>query len=73
MQTKILGIILAVVGIAMMIYTSVDLITSKDVIGFGPMQVDGTISHPFHWPPIVGVIVLVGGVAFLLTGKRKTV
>ena len=71
MQTRNIGIALVAIGLIMMIYTGFTLITTKKVVDLGPIQIDKNEKHPIQWSPIVGVVLLVGGVALIATGKKR--
>jgi len=71
MQTRNVGIILVIIGIIMMIYTGFNYVTTKNVVDVGPVQINKQENHPVRWSPIVGVLLLAGGVVILLTGKKR--
>ena len=71
MQTKTIGIVLIIIGIIMIAYTGFNIITTKKVVDVGPIQVNKEENHPVVWSPIVGVLVLVGGVVIIAVGKGK--
>jgi len=68
---RYLGIILIILGGLMMIYTGFNYITKEKVVDLGPIEVNKEKNHPVQWSPIVGAIMLVGGIAVLLTNKDK--
>ncbi len=70
MQTKTIGIILAVIGLIMMIYTGFTYVTTEKVVDLGPLEVNKEESHPVQWSPIVGGILLVGGIVLIATNKK---
>ncbi len=70
MNTKTLGIILVVIGVIMMIYTGFDYITTKNVVDAGPIQINQKEHHPVQWSPIVGGILLLGGIVIIVSGKK---
>ena len=70
MQRKPIGIVLIVIGIIMMIYTGFNYVTSKKVVDLGPIQINKEENHPVKWSPIVGVILLVGGILVVVTDKK---
>jgi hypothetical protein len=70
MKTKTTGIILIVLGILMMIYTGFNYITTKNVVDVGSLQVNQKEEHPVHWSPIVGAILLVGGIIVVASNKK---
>jgi hypothetical protein len=68
---KSLGIVLASIGLIMMIYTGFNLVTKEKVVDLGPIEINKTINHPVQWSPIVGTILLVGGIVIILIPKAK--
>ncbi len=71
MKTKTLGIVVAIIGILMIIYTGFSYMTTEKVVDFGPMEMSVEESHPVQWSPIVGVILLVGGIVIVAMDKKK--
>lgn len=71
MNTKSTGILLIVIGMIMMIYTGFNYVTTKKVVDIGPIEINKETSHPVQWSPIIGGILLVGGIVILSTGKGK--
>jgi uncharacterized membrane protein YdcZ (DUF606 family) len=70
MNSKTLGIILIAIGILMIAFTGFDFVTKKNVAELGPVNITKEKSHPIHWSPIVGVVVLLGGV-FVVSRHKK--
>ncbi len=68
---KNLAIVLIALGIIMMIYTGFNFVTKKNVVDLGPIQVNKTENHPVQWSPIVGGVLLLGGILILVTNKKK--
>jgi uncharacterized membrane protein YidH (DUF202 family) len=71
MKTKTLGIVIAIIGILMIIYTGFSYMTTEKVVDFGPMEMSMEESHPVQWSPIVGVILLVGGIVIVAMDRKK--
>ena len=68
---KNFGIALAAIGVVMMLVTGFNYVTKKKVIDVGPIQIDKNVNHPVEWSPIVGGVLLVGGLVLIVTGKNK--
>ena len=68
---RYLGIILIILGSLMMIYTGFNYVTKEKVVDLGPLEINKEKNHPVQWSPIVGAIMLVGGIAVLVTNKDK--
>jgi len=71
MKTKTLGIVVVIVGILMIVYTGFSYVTTEKVVDFGPMEMSMEESHPVQWSPIVGVILLVGGIVIIAMDRKK--
>ena len=69
MQSRSLGFILIVLGIIMMAYTGFTLVTKEKVVDLGPIEISKEKKNPIHWPPIVGAVLLVGGIFVLARAK----
>ena len=69
---KIIGICLVAIGIIMIVYTGFNYVTTKRVVDLGPIQIDKKENHPVQWSPIVGVVLLVGGIAVIILDKKQT-
>ena len=67
---KSLGVILVVLGIAMMVYTGFNFVTKEKVVDLGPLEISKEKNNPVSWSPIVGVVLIVGGIIVLARGKK---
>lgn len=67
---KTFGYAISLIGILMIIYTGFNYVTTEKVVDLGPIQINQEKSHPVYWSPIVGVILLVGGLVITVTGKK---
>lgn len=68
---KSLGIILIVLGIAMIIIRGVSIPTQKKVVDIGSLEINKTENKWYGWPTYAGAIVAVVGVVLVLSGKKK--
>lgn len=69
---KIAGIVLIIIGILMIAYTGFNYVTTEKVVDLGPIQINQKKSHPVQWSPVIGGLLLVGGVIFIALDKRKS-
>ena len=67
---KLFGIVLATIGLIMMIYTGFNFVTKKKVVDLGPIEINKETNHPVQWSPIVGVVLLVGGIVVIVSSKK---
>ena len=70
MKASTFGIGLIILGIMMVAYTGIDFITKKRVVDIGPIKIDKEENHPIQWSPIVGVILVVGGIGLVVRGRN---
>ena len=67
---RTLGVILVILGILALIYTGFTFTTEEKVLDLGPLEVNKEKENVVSWPPVVGVILLIGGVVILVTAKK---
>ncbi len=67
---KTLGVVLLVVGILMMIFTSINFKTTKNVVDAGPLKIDKKENHRVGWPVYAGAVVSVLGVIVLVANRK---
>ena len=70
MYIRTIGIVLAVIGIVMIVYTGFNFITTEKVVDLGPIKINQEKNHPVQWSPIVGVVLLVGGLVIIVRDKK---
>ena len=73
MKGSTFGIGLVILGILMFAYTGIDFITNKRVVDIGPIKIDKEENHPIQWSPIVGVVLVVGGIGLVLRGRKERI
>lgn len=67
---KIIGIILIIIGLAMIILKGVNFQTQKKVADIGPVQINKTENKHIGWPTYAGGIVVIVGVVLVVTGVK---
>lgn len=65
------GIIVIIIGALMIAYTGFNIVTKEKVVDLGPVEINKEEKHPVQWSPIIGVILVIGGVAMLVMGKKN--
>ena len=68
---KTIGFVLVAVGIIMIAFTSFNYVTTEKVVDLGPVQINQEKNHPVKWSPIVGAVLLVGGIVVLVLSKKN--
>lgn len=71
MKTKTIGIVIGIIGILMIIYTGFNYVTTEKVVDLGPMHMSMERNHPVQWSPIIGAILLVGGIVIVAMDRKK--
>ncbi len=68
-----MGIVLIAIGLLMIIYTGFNYMTNEKVVDLGPIEINAEKSHTVQWPPIVGVVLIVGGIAVIVLDKKARI
>ena len=71
MRLRPLGIVLGIIGLLMIIYTGFNYVTTEKVVDIGPIEINAEKNHLVQWSPIVGVLLIAGGAAFIFMGKKR--
>ena len=67
---RVVGLILVVFGIVALLWGGVFWTDRETVIDAGPLEVTTEEREGLRVPPVVGIIVLIGGVVLLVAPKR---
>jgi hypothetical protein len=65
------GIVLIVLGILSFAYQGISVTTQKKVVDVGPIHATKDEKHTLPLPPVLGGLLLIGGVVLLFTGQRS--
>jgi hypothetical protein len=68
---KTFGVILIVVGIAMILIKGFSVTTEKKVVDLGPLEVNKKENKWIGWPTYAGGILAIVGVVMVVSDKRK--
>ena len=67
----IFAILLIASGLISLAYQGIHYTTQEKAIVIGPLQVTTEESHTIPLPPLVGIIVVIGGIVLLVTNSKK--
>lgn len=65
------GIVLIIVGVICLAYQGITYTTHKKVLQVGPIQATEAQHKTIPLPPIVGGVLVAGGIALIVAGGRK--
>ena len=65
------GIVLIVLGICSFAYEGISFTTQKKVLDVGPIHATKDERHTLPLTPVLGGLLLVGGVILILSGSRS--
>jgi len=71
-MTRILGVLLILLGVAGIVYGGFSFTTHKKAIDMGPIQVQKTEHHSVPIPAGLGIAGIVGGGVLIYFGARHT-
>lgn len=67
---KTAGIILIIIGLAMIVLKGINFQTEKKVADVGPIEINKTENKHVGWPTYAGGIVAVVGIGLVIAGAR---
>ncbi|MFD2581713.1 hypothetical protein ACFSR6_04365 [Pedobacter vanadiisoli] len=70
-MNRTLGLILIVVGIAMLIWTGFTYTKKEKLVDAGPIQISADREKSVNWPPYAGGIILIAGVIVFVVSKNR--
>jgi len=54
----------------MMAYTGFNFITTEKVVDLGPIQINQEKSRPVKWSPVIGAVLLAGGIIMVIVARK---
>ena len=66
------GIVLIILGILSFAYQGITVTTQKKVIDVGGLHASKDEKHTLPLPPVLGGLLLIGGVVLLISGHGRT-
>jgi len=69
-MNRTIGIILIIIGAAMLIWTGFSYTKKEKVVDAGPLQISVNKQKTVNWPPYLGGILLIGGIVIVATSKK---
>ena len=66
-----LGILLVLLGVAMLIWRGISYTSEKKVVDLGSVEIKAKEKKSVNWPLYTGAIVLVAGVVIMVSDKKK--
>lgn len=70
---KTAGIVLIVIGIAMIIFRGFSVQTEKKVVDLGPVEINKKENKWIGWPTYAGGIAIVAGVVLAVSSRKKSI
>lgn len=71
-NTTVFGVILLIAGVALLVYQSFTYTKREKILEIGPAKIEADTQHTVPIPPIIGWVVLAGGVALTVNGLRQS-
>jgi uncharacterized membrane protein len=70
-MNKTIGILLIVVGAIMIIWTGFTYTKKEKTIDAGPIHLSADRQKTVNWPPYLGGVLIIGGIAVVAFSKNK--
>ena len=70
-MSQILGVILVVLGLVGLVWGGITYTTQEKNVDIGPIHASHEKTHDIPVPPIAGTVAVIGGIALLVTGRKR--
>ncbi|GAA3972507.1 hypothetical protein [Mucilaginibacter dorajii] len=70
-MNKTIGILLIIVGAIMIIWTGFTYTKKEKIIDAGPIHLSADRQKTVNWPPYLGGVLIIGGIAVVALSKNK--
>jgi len=67
----LLAILLIASGFVSLAYQGIHYTTQEKAIVIGPLQVSTEESHTIPLPPLIGIVLVIGGIILLVTNYKR--
>jgi hypothetical protein len=68
---KIIGFVLIVIGLLSLAYGGISYTRKEKVLDIGPIEATAEKRETIPLPPILGALVLAGGIVLVVSGSKK--
>jgi drug/metabolite transporter (DMT)-like permease len=68
---KTFGLVLIIIGIAMILVKGFSVTTEKKVVDLGPIEINKKENKWIGWPTYAGVVIAVAGTLLVFTNQKK--
>jgi divalent metal cation (Fe/Co/Zn/Cd) transporter len=65
------GILIAILGLALTIFTAVTFFTREKIVDIGSLKITANKPHHLSWSPLIGLAVTAFGVVIILVSPKK--
>jgi uncharacterized membrane protein len=70
-MNKTIGIVLIIIGAVMLIWTGFTYTKKEKIVDAGPIQISADRQKTVNWPPYLGGLLVIGGIAVVALSKNK--
>ncbi len=68
---KTFGIVLIIIGVVMTVFTGFNVITKKEILDVGPVEISKEEKTPIYWSPVTGLILAAIGGVVVFAGRKR--
>jgi hypothetical protein len=70
-DVKLVGIVLIAIGLIAVIYGGVSWTRKETILDAGPLEIQTTRRETVPLPPLIGALLMVGGVVLVMKGGKR--
>ncbi len=72
-KNRRIGYSISIVGFLLMIYSGFSFATTQRIVDLDPITINQETNHLLQWSPIVGIVLIIGGLVISVMGKKTKI
>ncbi len=72
-KNRRIGYSISIIGFLLIIYSGFSFATTQRIVDLDPITINQETNHLLQWSPIVGIVLIIGGLVISVMGKKTKI